>query len=157
MVKRKRKSESSKSASTASVVGLPQVHLFFLAFTCIDSLNPPSSQKKHYRQRAHANPFSDHALDYPAAPQAVSWDSHYPAFVGTGKAPEFADIGCGFGGLLIALAPLFPETLMLGQYRHPHHNIPEPSLTLRLTMTHQEWKSASRYHSTLRTALPHFG
>ena len=27
---------------------------------------------------------------------------------------EVADIGCGFGGLLIALSPLFPETLMLG-------------------------------------------
>ena len=28
---------------------------------------------------------------------------------------EFADIGCGFGGLLTALAPMFPETLMLGK------------------------------------------
>ncbi|PVU93996.1 hypothetical protein BB559_003110 [Furculomyces boomerangus] len=27
---------------------------------------------------------------------------------------EFADIGCGYGGLLVALAPLFPNTLMLG-------------------------------------------
>ena len=39
---------------------------------------------------------------------------HYPAFYGPGKTPEFADVGCGFGGLLIALAPLFPDTLMLG-------------------------------------------
>ncbi|TFK50077.1 putative methyltransferase [Heliocybe sulcata] len=71
-------------------------------------------QKRHYRQRAHANPFSDHNLDYPAAPDAVDWAAHYPAFAGTGKTPEFADVGCGFGGLLIALAPIFPETLMLG-------------------------------------------
>ncbi|KAH7928291.1 putative methyltransferase [Leucogyrophana mollusca] len=71
-------------------------------------------QKKHYRQRAHANPFSDHSLDYPASPQELDWNEHYPAFMGTGKTPEFADIGCGFGGLLISLAPLFPETLMLG-------------------------------------------
>ena len=71
-------------------------------------------QKKHYRQRAHANPFSDHSLQYPASPDVVDWTVHYPAFVGTGTAPEFADIGCGFGGLLIALAPLFPDTLMLG-------------------------------------------
>jgi tRNA (guanine-N7-)-methyltransferase len=35
--------------------------------------------------------------------------------VGKGKKVEFADIGCGFGGLLISLAPLFPETLMLGK------------------------------------------
>ncbi|KAI5998808.1 putative methyltransferase [Pisolithus albus] len=71
-------------------------------------------QKKHYRQRAHANPFSDHALDYPVSPQAMDWSEHFPAFANTGKTPEFVDIGCGFGGLLIALAPLFPDTLMLG-------------------------------------------
>jgi len=72
-------------------------------------------QKKHYRQRAHANPFSDHTLDYPSAPEHIDWAAdHFPAFSGTGKIPEFADVGCGFGGLLIALAPLFPDTLMLG-------------------------------------------
>ncbi|KAK7051087.1 tRNA (guanine-N(7)-)-methyltransferase (tRNA(m7G46)-methyltransferase) [Paramarasmius palmivorus] len=71
-------------------------------------------QKRFYRQRAHANPFSDHALDYPKTPQEMDWDAHYPAFKDTGKKPEFADIGCGFGGLLISLAPLYPDTLMLG-------------------------------------------
>jgi len=71
-------------------------------------------QKRFYRQRAHANPFSDHNLDYPSEPAHIDWDSLYPAFKGSGKVPEFADIGCGFGGLLIALAPLFPEVLMLG-------------------------------------------
>ncbi|KAI0762029.1 putative methyltransferase [Irpex lacteus] len=71
-------------------------------------------QKRHYRQRAHANPFSDHALDYPSSPENMDWAAHYPAFAASGKTPEFADIGCGFGGLLIALAPLYPDTLMLG-------------------------------------------
>jgi tRNA (guanine-N7-)-methyltransferase len=33
---------------------------------------------------------------------------------------EIADIGCGFGGLLFALAPKFPDTLLLGGFRHPH-------------------------------------
>jgi tRNA (guanine-N7-)-methyltransferase len=70
--------------------------------------------KKYYRQRAHANPFSDHSLQYPASPHVIDWAEHFPAFAGTGKVPEFADIGCGFGGLLVALAPLFPDTLMLG-------------------------------------------
>ncbi|KAJ7573856.1 putative methyltransferase [Mycena floridula] len=69
-------------------------------------------QKKFYRQRAHTNPFSDHVLDYPSSPENLDWSIHYPAY--PGKTPEFADIGCGFGGLLIALAPLFPDTLMLG-------------------------------------------
>ncbi|THH14696.1 hypothetical protein EW146_g5672 [Bondarzewia mesenterica] len=79
--------------------------------------SPPSllPQKKHYRQRAHANPFSDHALAYPCSPDAVDWSVHYPAFAASGiRSPAFADVGCGFGGLLIALAPLFPDTLMLG-------------------------------------------
>ncbi|KAJ2914492.1 hypothetical protein MD484_g5922, partial [Candolleomyces efflorescens] len=71
-------------------------------------------QKKFYRQRAHANPFSDHSLDYPASPRAIDWAPHYPAHAGSAKVPEFADVGCGFGGLLIALAPQFPDTLMLG-------------------------------------------
>ncbi|KAI5831481.1 hypothetical protein K523DRAFT_414983 [Schizophyllum commune Tattone D] len=67
-------------------------------------------QKKHYRQRAHANPFSDHALVYPKSPAAMDWSAHYPS----GQPPEWADIGCGFGGLLISLAPLYPNTGMLG-------------------------------------------
>jgi tRNA G46 methylase TrmB len=75
-----------------------------------------NDKKKHYRQRAHANPFSDHVLDYPISPESIDWSSHYPAFSGTGKVPEIADIGCGFGGLLIALAPLFPDVLILGEF-----------------------------------------
>ncbi|KAI5988894.1 putative methyltransferase, partial [Pisolithus marmoratus] len=93
MGKRKRSSRSDQSPIVANTL-LPQ--------------------KKHYRQRAHANPFSDHALDYPRSPQAMDWSEHFPAFANTGKTPEFADIGCGFGGLLTTLAPLFPDTLMLG-------------------------------------------
>lgn len=46
----------------------------------------------------------------------MDWGAHYPAFAGSEKIPEFADVGCGFGGLLIALAPLFPGALMLGAY-----------------------------------------
>ncbi|PHH68303.1 hypothetical protein CDD80_7614 [Ophiocordyceps camponoti-rufipedis] len=30
-------------------------------------------QKRYYRQRAHANPFSDHTLDYPVSPSAMDW------------------------------------------------------------------------------------
>ncbi|KAK2760832.1 tRNA (guanine-N(7)-)-methyltransferase (tRNA(m7G46)-methyltransferase) [Arachnomyces sp. PD_36] len=84
-------------------------------------------KKKLYRQRAHANPFSDHMLSYPISPQHMDWSTHFPAFVDpdptkltlTGarrltKDVEIADIGCGFGGLLIALSPLLPETLMVG-------------------------------------------
>jgi hypothetical protein len=36
------------------------------------------------------------------------------------KDVEVADIGCGFGGLLVALAPKLPDTLMLGIYSLLH-------------------------------------
>lgn len=49
----------------------------------------------------------------------MDWKQHYPEFYPAKegeeqKKVEFADIGCGYGGLLIALAPLFPDKLMLG-------------------------------------------
>jgi len=55
----------------------------------------------------------------------MDWSVHYPAYAqvdaataqGTrpiSKPVEIADIGCGFGGLLVALSPLLPETLMIG-------------------------------------------
>ncbi|KAG5339290.1 hypothetical protein C0989_004898 [Termitomyces sp. Mn162] len=95
-----------------------------------DATVAPLPQKKHYRQRAHANPFSDHSLEYPAAPRHIDWSTHYPAYANTGKLPEFADVGCGFGGLLITLAPLFPDTLMLGEilamFNHVRQSLDHP-------------------------------
>lgn len=49
----------------------------------------------------------------------MDWYVHYPAYFAhdgpkSNKRVEFADIGCGFGGLLMRLAPLYPDTLMLG-------------------------------------------
>ncbi|XP_054033476.1 tRNA (guanine-N(7)-)-methyltransferase [Dryobates pubescens] len=78
-------------------------------------------QKRFYRQRAHANPLADHSLLYPARPQDMDWASLFPDFfppAAPAEQPpprvEFADVGCGYGGLLVALSPLFPRTLMLG-------------------------------------------
>lgn len=61
----------------------------------------------------------------------MDWSTHYPAFISPkqdteaghhppqmSKQVEIADIGCGFGGLLIALSPLFPDTLMIGMFFH---------------------------------------
>lgn len=73
-------------------------------------------KKRFYRQRAHANPFSDHTLEYPTEPDSFNLDKLYPAYSGSGQRPEFLDVGCGFGGLLVALAPLFPDTLILGKH-----------------------------------------
>jgi tRNA (guanine-N7-)-methyltransferase len=65
----------------------------------------------------------------------MDWSSYYPNYIAKeseesadGKASsaslnvvqrltkdvEVADIGCGFGGLLVALAPVMPDTLLLG-------------------------------------------
>ncbi|KAI1499511.1 putative methyltransferase [Biscogniauxia marginata] len=94
-------------------------------------------RKRFYRQRAHANPFSDHQLTYPISPQHMDWSTYFPAFVASQdrdtplsqtletagavskpkkltKDVEVVDIGCGFGGLLVALAPAMPDTLLIG-------------------------------------------
>jgi tRNA (guanine-N7-)-methyltransferase len=62
----------------------------------------------------------------PRCPSAMDWSPYYPAFYSQDnhlssdaqsagrnlmKEVEVADIGCGFGGLLIALGPRLPETL----------------------------------------------
>jgi len=64
----------------------------------------------------------------------MDWSVHYPAFAQQNKTDglqqtastsatrrpltqhvEIADIGCGFGGLLFALAPKMPDTLIMGR------------------------------------------
>lgn len=75
----------------------------------------------------------------PESPDAMDWSQHYPAYIATesGSSNEqettrptndavkttpklltkditIADIGCGFGGLLFALSPKLPSSLILG-------------------------------------------
>ncbi|KAA0708091.1 tRNA (guanine-N(7)-)-methyltransferase [Triplophysa tibetana] len=77
-------------------------------------------QKRYYRQRAHSNPMADHTFHYPVCPEEMDWSQVYPAhFSQRGDTEvqaqvEFADIGCGYGGLLVELSRLFPKQLMLG-------------------------------------------
>lgn len=55
--------------------------------------------------------------DSPPSPEQMDWHFHFPnriAIDGSGAQVEFADVGCGFGGLLFHLAPLFPDKLMVG-------------------------------------------
>ena len=62
----------------------------------------------------------------PDSPDAMDWSTHYPKYFSESspdsaeipkatKQVEWADVGCGFGGLLMSLAPQFPDTLMLGE------------------------------------------
>ena len=50
-------------------------------------------QKKYFRQRAHANPFADHVMDYPVRPEKFDWSTHFPEI--RNKNVQFADVGCG--------------------------------------------------------------
>ncbi|CAK9816864.1 tRNA (guanine-N(7)-)-methyltransferase [Anthophora quadrimaculata] len=85
----------------------------------------PLPQKKYYRQRAHSNPIADHCIEYPVKPNLMNWSSLYPLYFPnnaeeleennvTQKCIEFVDIGCGYGGLLVTLSPMFPDNLILG-------------------------------------------
>lgn len=90
-------------------------------------------QKKFYRSRAHVNPLShNNAYEYPTKPALLDWTAeHYlrhpdlatdagddkPTTNAAGSAnvvPNVLDIGCGFGGLTIALATLLPTRTILG-------------------------------------------
>ena len=56
----------------------------------------------------------------------MDWAPYYPAYLtpaGAGdgevvqrltKEVTVADIGCGFGGLMVALSPILPDELILG-------------------------------------------
>ena len=71
-------------------------------------------QKRFYRQRAHCNPLAHNdSYEYPVRPENMQWCSEalYPV---AGIAPTVLDIGCGFGGLTLALAALLPDEVILG-------------------------------------------
>ena len=64
----------------------------------------------------------------------MDWSTHYPAFIdpnhGAEDAPKqltkqvtAADIGCGFGGLLVALSSVLPDELILGEHIPPSISI----------------------------------
>ena len=99
-------------------------------------------QKRFFRQRAHCNPLSrNDGFDYPTSPAQMDWSSHFPdpswrtrleaiscptdggatdASSATSMALSqqnrdvFADIGCGFGGLTVSLAELYPNAVSIG-------------------------------------------
>ncbi len=77
------------------------------------------------RIRAHANPMADHDFDIPTSPDAMDWISHFPAYFPTAGADHhkhevtIADIGCGFGGLSVRLAQMFPDKLTIGMEIRP--------------------------------------
>ncbi len=83
---------------------------------CSPAVPPSLPQKRFYRQRAHSNPIADHCFDYPVSPARMDWKELYPDDYdpAAGRVVRFADVGCGYGGLLVRLSPMFPDKLMLG-------------------------------------------
>ena len=79
-------------------------------------------RKRFFRQRAHANPLvSIEHLEVPVRPfrgrtdDAGAFDvfRHYPS-ADASRRVTMVDVGCGYGGLLIRLAPQFKDELLLG-------------------------------------------
>jgi len=117
-------------------------------------------QKKFYRQRAHCNPLSHNdSFIYPHFPQCMDWCSeHYPRLA-KGTAPTVLDIGCGFGGLTLALAQLLPNSVILGM--EIRAKVTE-YVRLRIAAKRKEYDEGSQFQncSVLRTNtmkfLPNF-
>jgi tRNA (guanine-N7-)-methyltransferase len=66
-------------------------------------------QKRFYRQRAHCNPLAHNdSYVYPISPDHMQWEDC------NNKQPTVLDVGCGFGGLTLALAALLPNETVLG-------------------------------------------
>lgn len=70
------------------------------------------------RTRPHRNPLSSNEDDHPECPEQwcdeIEDQALYPDGKPGGRRVEFADVGCAFGGMLLEIAPHFPDTRMLG-------------------------------------------
>ena len=72
-------------------------------------------KKEFYRSRAHANPLSfNDSMTYPSSPSSFSWAPYFPNGGPNGGAATVLDIGCGFGGMTVALSGLLPGENVLG-------------------------------------------
>ncbi|CAC39323.1 tRNA (guanine-N(7)-)-methyltransferase [Schizosaccharomyces pombe] len=120
--------------------------------------------KRLFRQRAHANVLSDHELEYPRSPSEMDWSPYYPDFdVESNKKVEIVDIGCGYGGLTVALGPQFPDTLVLGMEIRMQVSdyLKEKIQALRYRADHEEpvpggYKNISVLRMNCQKFLPNF-
>lgn len=77
----------------------------------MSSVTETKKRRQWKKLRAHVNPLSKmDGYDFFSCPANVEWGRYFT----NKKAATIADVGCGFGGLLEALSPLFPEEQILG-------------------------------------------
>lgn len=90
---------------------------------CPTDKNIRLPSKRHYRQRAHCNPWSDHTLDYPLKPELMDWEKLFGGNPASSLSVNnnsfdpivrFLDVGCGYGGLLFNLSTFYPFTRSVG-------------------------------------------
>nr|XP_024646225.1 tRNA (guanine-N(7)-)-methyltransferase isoform X3 [Macaca nemestrina] len=123
----------------------------------------PPPQKRYYRQRAHSNPMADHTLRYPVKPEEMDWSELYPEFFApltqnqshddpkdkkekrAQAQVEFADIGCGYGGLLADkdVLPLPGPTFQADKAQVANHQSHPAS---RVCLRAESW-GAGIYHN----------
>ena len=76
--------------------------------------------KKFFRSRAHCNPLSNNdGFEYPTTPDDMDWTDVFPALgdARAGDRVRHLDVGCGFGGLAVALGALSPELTLALEIR----------------------------------------
>jgi tRNA (guanine-N7-)-methyltransferase len=113
-------------------------------------------QKQFYRQRAHCNPLShSDSFQYPPLrPDLMDWSKeHYPNWKYNNKSPSVLDIGCGFGGLTVALSTILPEETILGM--EIRAKVTE-YVRLRLVALRKEIPGSYHNASIMRTNLMKF-
>ncbi|PRP75797.1 hypothetical protein PROFUN_08791 [Planoprotostelium fungivorum] len=85
-----------------------------------DNSNDAKPEKKrkihaYHHIKAHSNPLADKNFEYPLNPAAKDWSNYFAGkFKSQHAKVEFADVGCGYGGLLVNLSTAFPDTISLG-------------------------------------------
>ncbi|KAF5743402.1 tRNA (guanine-N(7)-)-methyltransferase-like isoform X1 [Tripterygium wilfordii] len=120
-------------------------------------------RKRFYRARAHSNPLSDSHFPVPVSPSHVDYSLSYPLFftssdqADSSRKIKFADIGCGFGGLLISLSTLFPDTLMIGMELRDKvtEYVKERILALRIS-NHSQYQNISVVRTNSMKYIPNY-
>jgi len=105
-------STTSSNDTTVSATPTESTRMMDALVQSDDDTKVKKRKISYHNVKAHSNPLSDKQFPYPISPSAIDWSKHYPKY--PNSCAEFADVGCGFGGLLVGLSTLFPSNFTLG-------------------------------------------